>query len=485
MILRYAYSWRYLIHIRGCVSYSTGHVNTHCVHTTTEPWDAILNQTDISGNQNKNKFYIIQLLKSITDPDPYTLYTRWGRVGEIGRLDQITTDCPLYAERLFDKKFKSKTGVEWIERETVAPKTGKYIWLDRHYDEEENNFQAAVIPPSILEPEVLTLCNLIFSEDQLSAHLAAMNYNAAKIPLGKPFPGPSAQSIADVIDNPTGPAAQEHGGADAAYAALNSVYYSVIPHVSGRAALPLDLMDSLLDMEVASKIIGGDNGSIGRAPMHPTDAQFASLGLSHIAPVDHAGPEYTAIAEYARDTEVRRSHFRFDIQKLNSNYPHHRAVETAAWTNAGHDQLDDGEWLLLWHGSRSTNFAGILKDGLRIAPPQAPSSGYMFGRGVYFADSFNYCHSYLSNDTGLLLLCEVAARPLYEQKDAADLDCAKVRKRSTKGLGRSAPAHWTDAGAVLLNEELRGCMMPVGYIVYNLNQIRLRYVVMVQTRSKS
>jgi hypothetical protein len=29
---------------------------------------------------------------------------------------------------------------------------------------------------------------------------------------------------------------------------------------------------------------------------------------------------------------------------------------------------------------------GILKQGLRIAPPEAPVSGYMFGKGVYFAD---------------------------------------------------------------------------------------------------
>ena len=27
---------------------------------------------------------------------------------------------------------------------------------------------------------------------------------------------------------------------------------------------------------------------------------------------------------------------------------------------------------LLWHGSRLTNFAGILSQGLRIAPPEAP-----------------------------------------------------------------------------------------------------------------
>jgi len=28
--------------------------------------------------------------------------------------------------------------------------------------------------------------------------------------------------------------------------------------------------------------------------------------------------------------------------------------------------------MLLWHGSRTTNFAGILSQGLRIAPPEAP-----------------------------------------------------------------------------------------------------------------
>ena len=28
--------------------------------------------------------------------------------------------------------------------------------------------------------------------------------------------------------------------------------------------------------------------------------------------------------------------------------------------------------MLLWHGSRTSNFAGILSQGLRIAPPEAP-----------------------------------------------------------------------------------------------------------------
>ena len=49
---------------------------------------------------------------------------------------------------------------------------------------------------------------------------------------------------------------------------------------------------------------------------------------------------------------------------------------------------------------------------MRIAPPEAPSTGYMFGKGIYFADmvskSANYCATSSSNPTGLLLLCDVA-----------------------------------------------------------------------------
>jgi poly [ADP-ribose] polymerase len=65
---------------------------------------------------------------------------------------------------------------------------------------------------------------------------------------------------------------------------------------------------------------------------------------------------------------------------------------------------------LLWHGSRVTNFGGILSQGLRIAPPEAPVSGYMFGKGIYLADmsskSANYCCHCNSNGHALLLLCE-------------------------------------------------------------------------------
>ncbi|KAJ7763009.1 PARP-domain-containing protein [Mycena metata] len=498
----------------------SGQQTTHRVHVTTEPWDAILNRTDINANQNKNKFYIMQLLQSTANPDSCTLHTRWGRVGAVGQtgLDssfQSVAD----AEKMFLKKFKAKTGVNWRERETATPEIGKYFWLDRNYEAEEDERDSTPTPAaSTLPPEVLKLCDLIFSQDLIGVHLAAMNYNVKKTPLGKLgratiSKGFSAlKLIADAIDNPNSALTEEYDTVEAAYAALSSAYYSIIPHVSGRGPLrvidnaaylmeELELMDSLLDMQVASKIMSG-GGSMTNAPLHPMDARLASLKLSRIEPLSSASSEYGAIADYARNTEVRDSFYAIDIQNI---FRVEREEETQAWTEAGHHLLNNGERLLLWHGSRSTNFAGILKNGLRIAPPEAPSTGYMFGRGVYFADmvskSFNYCHSELSYDTGLLLLCEVAAMPFLEQKQSnytADVDCTAAGKRSTKGLGRSAPARWIDAGGAL-TEDLRGCMMPAGsrrlrtvqpvlhhneYIVYNLHQIRLRYVVMVKSRTK-
>ena len=37
-------------------------------------------------------------------------------------------------------------------------------------------------------------------------------------------------------------------------------------------------------------------------------------------------------------------------------------------------------------GLQSVDFFSLFRQGLRIAPPEAPVTGYMFGKGVYFAD---------------------------------------------------------------------------------------------------
>lgn len=57
---------------------------------------------------------------------------------------------------------------------------------------------------------------------------------------------------------------------------------------------------------------------------------------------------------------------------------------------------------------------------MRIAPPEAPKTGYLYGKGAYFADyigkSAPYCRYHDSNGVGLLLLCQVALGTPAERK---------------------------------------------------------------------
>ena len=116
---------------------------------------------------------------------------------------------------------------------------------------------------------------------------------------------------------------------------------------------------------------------------NPLDAHFRSLELTRMDPVARGGGEWGTLARYVSDTHGATHHMRVEV--LNA-FRVERAAEADAFVKAGNAGLPDGERLLLWHGSRTTNFAGILKQGLRIAPPEAPVTGYMFGKGVYFAD---------------------------------------------------------------------------------------------------
>ena len=106
-----------------------------------------------------------------------------------------------------------------------------------------------------------------------------------------------------------------------------------------------------------------------------------------------------------------------------------------------------------------------MSQGLRIAPPEAPVNGYMFGKGVYLADistkSANYCCPEQSGGTALLLLCEAKLGSPMLVLTASDYDAGEKAKTagclSTWGQGMTAPVAWKDASCVHPN--LAGVMM--------------------------
>lgn len=128
----------------------------------------------------------------------------------------------------------------------------------------------------------------------------------------------------------------------------------------------------------------------------------------------------------------------------------------------------------------------------------------MFGKGVYFADisskSANYCCSNISNNVGILLLCDVeVGDPMLELINSnynAGEDAKKQDKLATLGIGRTIPPGWKDAEC--LKSDLDGVKMPDfsnpptansnqtaylqynEYIVYDVAQIRQKYLFYVQ-----
>lgn len=132
-------------------------------------------------------------------------------------------------------------------------------------------------------------------------------------------------------------------------------------------------------MEIAQEVIDEDSNadSEGNA-VNPMDKHFQSLDLKFMDPIRADSDEYSRLQEYVTSTHGR-THARYSGTILQA-FRVERHEEADRWSAAGWDNVADGERLLLWHGSRSTNFAGILKQGLRIAPPEAPVTGYMFGK---------------------------------------------------------------------------------------------------------
>ncbi|KIO19815.1 hypothetical protein M407DRAFT_222126 [Tulasnella calospora MUT 4182] len=488
-----------------------------------EVYDAMLHQTDVG--KNSNKFYVIQLLHPIGNNGQCTLFTRWGRTGENGQTQKKGPFSLDTAIGEFEKQFKSKTVATWANRKNMVRKNERDFEVDE--DEKDNDETAAEgsdekgkekekprekTPESTAPEEVQNLIKLIFNVALMDAHLKELNYDANKLPLGKLSKATILQGfsvlkvLSEVLDHPGGPDSINRGGFQSACEQLSGDYYSIIPHAFGRnrptpirstehLKKELDLVDALGDMTIASKLIQvkSSNG------VNQIDARLEGLNLKSIEPLAPSSKEFKALETYCHDS-AGKTHGHMSGFKVEDVFRVERNGEAELFNGAGYNTLEAGNRMLLWHGSRTTNFGGILSQGLRIAPPEAPVTGYMFGKGVYFADastkSLGYTHYHLSDQTGLLLLCEVATAPMLELKDAdynAGDRCKAANTLATKGLGGIVPSGWEDVAELTGNDELKGVVMPVGkfddgnrqnlwyneYIVYDTTQIRLRYLLRV------
>lgn len=310
---------------------------------------------------------------------------------------------------------------------------------------------------------------LIFNQQYFDATMSALNYDANKLPLGKLSKATIARGFQALKDLST-LLDQTDATSRAEIERLSNLYYSVIPHAFGRNRPPvirdndalkkeIELLESLSDMKEAAAMLKEtlkEDSSI-----HRLDKQFQGLGMNEMTALDPSSQEFTEIDTYLNYSKGATHYLNYAVQDI---FRIERQGEFDRFEQSPYSKIASNR-RLLWHGSRVTNFGGILGQGLRIAPPEAPVSGYMFGKGIYLADmsskSANYCCSYNSGGTALLLLCEAElGTPMHELTDSsytAGEDAKAKGSYSTWGMGQTGPSKWKDAGCI--NPALKGCMM--------------------------
>ncbi|KAK1253249.1 hypothetical protein MKX07_001326 [Trichoderma sp. CBMAI-0711] len=494
-------------------------------------YDASLNQTNASANNNK--FYRIQAAQVLYDAKSkqYKTWTRWGRVGEVGQSAILGNGTAADAIKNFEKKFKDKSGLAW-ENRGDNPKPGKYAFVERSYNpdsddeddeaddkavKKENDDEEEVKPAECtLSLEVKSLMELIFNQQYFQATMTALNYDANKLPLGKLSKATitrgfqQLKDLAALMDDASLAASRWNTTVARATEMLSNMYYSIIPHAFGRNRPPvirdnvmlkkeIELLESLSDMKDAADIMKLDRKSTDN--IHPLDKQFQSLGLNEMTVLDHGSSEFEYLEAYLHGSRGETHGHNYKVQEI---FRIERQGENMRFDDYVEKSKIGENRRLLWHGSRATNFGGILSQGLRIAPPEAPVSGYMFGKGIYLADmsskSANYCCSYISGGQALLLLCEAKLGDPMQQLTNASYDAGSSAKKggmeSTWGMGMTAPPKWMDAGVV--HESLKGIQMPDinekpcatnvdgaylqynEFICYDVAQVKLRYLFRVQ-----
>ncbi|CAF0764637.1 unnamed protein product [Rotaria sordida] len=474
---------------------------------TGDIYTAVLGLVDIT--RGTNSFYKMQLLES-DGGQKWFVFRAWGRTGTEFRGDKVEEfGRRKDAINAYHAIFLDKTGNNWLDRKNFQKLPNKHYPLEIDYGQHADNDKmkklletANLNIHSKLSYSVQELIKMIFNVENMKQALLSFDIDLNKMPLGKLSKNQLDKGYQILTELQTLITSGITTSKTAIIDASNR-FYTLIPHACGLGSLPLldnveliktktEMIDNLREIEIAYSMLDQSNNTIDSSE-HPIDVHYKKLKCV-VEPVDHNSDEFKLIEQYMINTHAK-THDQYTL-KLRELFKTAREGEFDRFKKF--QTLDNHQ--LLWHGSRTTNFAGIISQGLRIAPPEAPVTGYMFGKGVYFADmvskSANYCFTSKQSPEGLMLLCEVALGNMYECYKATTLSASTLPKgtHSTKGCGTTIPNpkeyYHTNDGVVIpmghgISSDIRQTSLLYNeYIVYDTDQISMKYLLRVDFQYK-
>ena len=456
-----------------------------------------LNKSNL--DKNNNKFYIIQLLEHDSN-NSLILFTRWGRVGVPGQHEQKDVDSKS-GPKLFMRKYKDKTkgGYQeiFIDYEAEVKK--------EDLPKEKKNGPKKKYQNTLNE-NVMDLIRLIYNKKMINDNLHEIGYDSKKMPLGKlsPVTLTNGLNILKEIESEL----KKKNPDNSNLKQFSSEFYTQIPHDFGfqkmsnfiidtieKVKEKIDMISALSDMKITLKILENVEQDKEEEYENQEEKQlndyYKQLNCD-IRSISKNEPIYNILNKYLtakisnEDNDGFGSYYgrRYNLSLIKA-FELNRHGEKKKFKDFGNKKL-------LWHGSRMTNFVGILSQGLRIAPPEAPSSGYLYGKGVYFADMSqkSSCYCYPVNNMALILLGEVALGK-EDQRKSIDFNLPETmdkKANSVHALGRLEPSEgeyidedvFVPNGDAKINEKNSLCNDHAEYIVYNTDQIRLRYLLQIK-----
>lgn len=462
-----------------------------------DPYTVSLNLTDVSyGIKGHNKYYQIQVLES----NGFYLWTKWGRVGAATPFSNLSP-CGSKAEAIleFKKKFRAKTKNEWGEPFHYVE--GKYQVVEVHTDNKKLELHmqqekrrkeleaSAKNFPMQCEVKVAELVRAIWDFEKMSKTMKELNLDPDQCPLGRLSCNQIQRGykILKEIQHVLTTSNRE-----SQVLQLTNQFYTNIPQNFGMKRPPpinhilkvrekLTLLESLQEMEIANTLSIRSLKQL--ETKHPVDVYYSQLKCK-IIPVSDAFSE--TLQEWLVGTKANSHNFQL---KLVQGYEVERTGELERYWPFS--KLENKR--LLWHGSRITNFVGILSNGLKIAPKEAPSSGYMFGKGVYLADictkAARYCNATPENPEGIILLCEVALGNMHLMYKAKSFKRPPGYCHSVMGLGKNSPSQIQDLGNQVLMatgniepnpQAAQSDLQYNEFVVYDIGQIKIRYILKVR-----
>lgn len=501
-------------------------------------WNVKLVKVD--PQTGENKFYKLQLIRIIAREggvsDSYGVFAKWGRVGDdadrckrrrysaeggvrmIQCLLHIHQDLAA-AEGEFCERFMRHSDnnfVHYARRRQFERKPGSYELYrhpDHHLAERTEHEQSEVkvggarlMPQERQDSKLTCFLSLILSKSMLQRELQNRNVDLLRFPLGELAPDTiraafralcrasdevvRREKAADMSDI-------ERMKSDAVIHQATKDFLEAVPHVvdrRGQTALYLstrDIIAEKLDLVIEIQRI------LERLNLRPKqrrncegslEAEYAELEC-RLEIVNEGDPDFSKIKGYLhRGLPTARIETIFRIEKSMLDFERFEA--------------SDPNRFLLWHGSPLSNWCGILKHGLLIAPPEAPAAGYLFDKGIYFADNAQKSSVYCRAQPGskaVLLLSEVACGDplvMIGPDQYANVTRRLACKDSVFVKGRVAPDE-----AAGFDSIRGGARFPLGevrprfddsdvvmghneYVVYESSRIRFRYILFLSCLSQ-